>query len=237
MSSPIAIPRSNKATASSSSSSSSYSSVASSSSSPATSYSPNMQTKYVPIHKRSPSPSPIGSYLSLSQFLSNVLTYRPTDESHISSPRTYSIHELLALRGEAHTRGFTDMIKAKLRAGPTPELVMNRKMRKNLEFAEHHHRRVSPTSSVNVSPVAKTASLPPVVTVAPVPTQVPAPTKNERFDSPHARYTRTKFSSRTPHPQQNPHPQTSESKKHPFGGLHSNLASWRTPVPPRLAVN
>ncbi|PPQ80877.1 hypothetical protein CVT25_001886 [Psilocybe cyanescens] len=213
MSSPIAIPRSNKASSASPSSSASESGSYTSSS-PATSYLANSASSspakglYVPVHKRSPSSgSPTSSLVSLP-----TQTTTPTTPH----PRIYSLPFLFSLRPNAQ-----EGIKEKIRAGPAPELLMNRRMRKNLEFAEHQHRRVSPTRA----PAPAAAAAAPTPTPIPTPTQAPV---QKASQSPRITPRRNRFGPRAP-----------ERRKH---ALQSSLGSWRhdtglhLPAAPHLAV-
>ncbi|KDR79848.1 hypothetical protein GALMADRAFT_241948 [Galerina marginata CBS 339.88] len=124
MSSPIAIPSSKRSSSSSSSSSSASSSL---SSAPTT---PTSAGVYIPVHKRTGSSSsrafePSGARLP-------ALSVTEVPKQH---PRVYSADFLLSLRPNAD-----ESLKEQIRAS-CPEVVMNRRTKKNLEFAEHQHQR------------------------------------------------------------------------------------------------
>ncbi|KAH9478228.1 hypothetical protein JR316_0008681 [Psilocybe cubensis] len=219
MSSPISIPRSSASSSSSGSESGSYTT-----SSPASSYISSSPSKglYVPVHKRSPSPgsptSTLGSSIPpLAQALNGLHYLTPTAPLPATTtphPRVYSLQFLLSLRPNAE-----DGMKEKIRAGPAPELLMNRRMRKNLEFAEHQHRRVSPTRSPAPAPAPAAA--------APTPTPTLPPAQRMPH-SPRLAPRRNRFG-----------PRASERRKQV---LQSSLDSWRhdtalhLPATPRLVL-
>jgi hypothetical protein len=123
MSSPIAIPRTR-----SSASSSSSSSV---SSSPAMSSAPTSPpaSLYVPLHKRASSSQ--GSSRASSPAQARI-------SQEAKHPQIYSTDFLLSLRPTAD-----ESMKEKMRAS-CPEVVMNRRMRKSVDFHEHEHAKAQP---------------------------------------------------------------------------------------------
>ncbi|KAJ3514970.1 hypothetical protein NLJ89_g2058 [Agrocybe chaxingu] len=170
MSSPIAIPRSNKS--SSASSSSSLASSPSMSSVPTTPPSPGL---YVPVHKRTGSngshasssrPSSPGGFHSSSGW-SIILPESPSAaypstaevESHSG---VFTIEVLLSLRSRAD-----DMVKEKIRAD-CPEVVMNRRMRKSLEFMEHQRAKADSHGHLQQEPAPTPSPATPTPTSTPV---------------------------------------------------------------------
>ncbi|CAA7261173.1 unnamed protein product [Cyclocybe aegerita] len=152
MSSPIAIPRSNRS--SSASASSSLASSPSMSSAPTTPPSPGL---YVPVHKRT------GSNVS------HASSSRPSSPSgfHYSSgveshSGVYTIDVLLSMRSRAD-----ETVKEKMRSA-CPEVVMNRRMRKSLQFMQHEQAKGESHGHPRQEPAP--ISLP----VTPTPTSTPA---------------------------------------------------------------
>jgi len=134
---------------------------------------------YVPVHKRSSSSSSRANSPSSPRFPSlhgmfNLMGSRPV--AHPTLPerthsRIYSPEFLLSLRPNAD-----ESVKEKMREA-LPEVVMNRRTRKNLEFsqhqreaaerkAHHHHQPSSPAAAVTAfpapySPSAAPSTVPP----------------------------------------------------------------------------
>ncbi|KAF8196081.1 hypothetical protein BJ912DRAFT_1040252 [Pholiota molesta] len=162
MSSPIAR-RSPSPSAASSVSGSSTSSSSSGSSSPA-------RGLYVPLHKRS-APSSTTSVSATSESSSSrpcSPSRRRTpgspkmDAPHTAAhPRIYTTGYLLSLRPFA-TEGLKDTMRA-----ACPEVVMNRRMRKSIEFNEHQARSASKREQ-SQQHQQQSPTLPPSFTRAPV---------------------------------------------------------------------
>ncbi|KAF4618481.1 hypothetical protein D9613_009744 [Agrocybe pediades] len=154
MSSPIAIPRSPKATsyaaAAASPGSSSVMSVSMDS--------PRSSGVYVPLHKRTPSSpsSPTRALPTASNDVSSTAAAAP-------HPLIYSPSFLLSLRSVPLSTSETTIMKSKIRE-TSPEVadkvVMNRRMRKGLEFKGPKKPSAKAAKATPTTPNSATAPLP-----------------------------------------------------------------------------
>jgi len=159
MSWPITIRRARASSSSSSSASSSM--VSSLSSAPTT---PTSTHLYVPVHKRAGSTS--------SRASSPASSRTPASIAPKQHPLIYTAGFLLSLRPQAD-----ESMKEKMRTA-CPEVVMNRRTRKNLEFAEHQQRKEAASKKQHASRHQhQEQSAAPATSPTPAPVAAPAPAK------------------------------------------------------------
>ncbi|XP_006463529.1 hypothetical protein AGABI2DRAFT_194331 [Agaricus bisporus var. bisporus H97] len=88
--------------------------------------------KYVPVHRRARSPSDASSRRSVSPTpseTSTLVSAAPPSEK----PRVYSIATLLDISHDPEVKAISQQIKEKIKES-APEIVMNRKMKKSIEY-------------------------------------------------------------------------------------------------------
>ena len=131
---------------------------------------------YVPVHKRSSSSSSRANSPSSPRFPSlNGMSY-PMGSRPVAHPpplerthsRIYSPEFLLSLRPNAD-----ENVKEKMREA-LPEVVMNRRTRKNLEFSQHQREAAERKAHQQpVSPAAAVIAFPAPLSPSPAPSTVP----------------------------------------------------------------
>lgn len=88
--------------------------------------------KYVPVHRRARSPSDASSRRSVSPAPSETSTLVAAAPPS-TKPRVYSIATLLDISHDPEVKAISQQIKEKIKES-APEIVMNRKMKKSLEY-------------------------------------------------------------------------------------------------------
>jgi hypothetical protein len=143
--------------------------------------SPSSSGLYVPVHKRHPSvsssglasPSTSPKSVAMGMFIyPHVVSKRGTNKrryfSELPAPSSYSIEALLSMRPLAD-----ENMKHKMREA-CPEVVMNRRTRKSLEFAEHQKKKQEQPATRSTSPVSSPLASQPVVAEVAKPSQPPS---------------------------------------------------------------
>ena len=153
--------------------------ISRSSTSSATSSQAGSPGLYVPVHKRSSSSSSRANSPSSPRFPSlhgmfHLVGSRPVAHPTLperTHPRIYSPEFLLSLRPNAD-----ESVKEKMREA-LPEVVMNRRTRKNLEFSQHqreaaerktnHHQPSPPAAAITAFPAPFSPSVATPLTAPP----------------------------------------------------------------------